>query len=138
DREAGERRVHLVQAQAHLLGGPDERDPPEHGPGVAALPAGGALGDDQPELLVVAQRGGGHPGAAGEFADGQARFQHGHGSGSYRLTSSRLEVAGLGTWRTRTRIPTRALRPRRRPRRRTLRSRTRPQPPPNGSATSSG
>ena len=63
----------LVEAQTDLLGHPDERHPPDHVAGVAALAAVGPLGVDEALGLVEAQGGGCHPGALGQRADREGR-----------------------------------------------------------------
>jgi hypothetical protein len=61
----------LVEAQAHALGEHDERHAPDHWPREAAVAGRGAIGADQPALLVEAKRRCGHAAPCGQLADGQ-------------------------------------------------------------------
>ena len=70
-RELGELLADLVERQPDPLGEDDEGDPPQHAPRIAAVARPGALGLDQPALVVVAQGGGRHAAALGHVADGQ-------------------------------------------------------------------
>jgi hypothetical protein len=64
----------LVQAQADVLRGGDERQAPQDVPGISPLVAGAAGGADQAALLVVAQGGGAEPGAACGLPDPELRW----------------------------------------------------------------
>ena len=100
-----ERVADLLQAEPHPLRGPDERQPPQHRSRVFPLVAGGALGRDQPPLLVEPQRGVRHATAPRDLANRQVVGQFRHGtrplpeprprSRYLALTSTALEVASL-------------------------------------------
>ena len=71
DRQVGEGVAGLLQGEADALGGADEGEPAQRGAAVPALAAGGALGLDEAEFLVVPQGGGGQAAAGGQFADAE-------------------------------------------------------------------
>src|SRR5690349_4341030 len=66
-----ERVPDLVEAETHALSRPDERHATEHVAGIPALVAAGALGLEQPDLLVEPQRGCRHTRPRGQLADRQ-------------------------------------------------------------------
>ena len=67
NREAGTRSL----LDAIALGDPDERDPAQRVPGVAALVAGGSAAVDEALCLVEVQGGHGDAGACGQLTDGE-------------------------------------------------------------------
>ena len=70
----GQRRQRLgdlVEAEPDALRRADERHPAQRRPRVAPLVAGGALGVDQPDVLVEAQRRRGDTGSLRELTDGE-------------------------------------------------------------------
>ena len=86
-RQLGELRADLVEREADALREDDERDPAQHRARVAAVARAGALGGDQPALLVEAQRGGGDAAARGATSPIVS---------SLALTSSSLELVLRG------------------------------------------
>ena len=70
-RQLGELGADLVERQADALGEDDEGDPAQHRARIAAVARAGALGGDQPALLVEAQGRGGDAAAPRDLADGQ-------------------------------------------------------------------
>jgi hypothetical protein len=61
----------FIESQADPLCENDERDPAQDCPGIASLSAAGALGRDQPTLLVKPERGGCHSASASDLSDQQ-------------------------------------------------------------------
>ena len=64
----------LVEAQAYLLGDPDERHPSQGVPGVATLPALRAGGMNQALGLIEAKSRGSDTGSLAQGTDGQLRL----------------------------------------------------------------
>src|SRR5436190_363807 len=83
---------HVGRRIPHPLGHPDERDAPQHVPGVPGLVAARALGRDQPLLFVEPQRRWADAGALDHLPDRQLMFQRFH------LTSTLLEVLRSSSW----------------------------------------
>src|SRR5712692_1330942 len=70
-RKASKLLPDLLERQPDPLGEHDERDSPEHRPGVAAVARAGPFGPDQAPVVVEPKCRGGNSAAAGDLADGE-------------------------------------------------------------------